>query len=231
VFSLYIGFGPRAPDLQRSAAVVARSVYLIAIDGPSGRRPLGTAFAVSADGLLATNAHVADALRQVTSRESRARGVALRSDTESVRVITGIDMHPSWRAGSIADDVALLGLDGDDRLEPLRLADEATVAQLPRGLALACFGFPGAGLDLTHPRGRLTMGVLGDMRDRRYLAIGLEIAPGTSGSPIFRSDGLVVGLVAGGDFVSGASGALESSGSGVNWGISVAALHDLLVKH
>ena len=105
--------------------------------------------------------------------------------------------------GSIADDVALLRVDGANPLVPLRLGDAAAVAALVRGTQLASVGFPAADVDATRPRGRLTVDVLGDIRDERYLAVGLEIAPGTSGSPIFRSDGVVVGLVAGGKFVAG----------------------------
>jgi hypothetical protein len=218
-----------APDLQRSAALVARSVYLIAIDGPSGRRPLGTGFAVRADRLLATNAHVAEALRPALSSDGH-RPIAILSDSTEVHTILEVHVHPRWRAGSIADDVALLRIDGTDAIAALQVADAATVAGLPRGLALASFGFPAAGLDAMHPRGRLATDILGDVRDQRYLAIGLDVAPGTSGSPIFRGDGVVVGLVAGGDFVSGTSRDPRSAGNGVNWGISVAAVHDLLAQ-
>ncbi len=228
--SAYALFGRADPDLQTSAAVVARSVYLIAVEEPSGRRPLGTAFAVGTDGLLATNAHVADALRQRRAEPtSRGRAIVIRSDSDEVREVVGIEVHPRWRAGSIADDAALLRVDGAGALVPLRLADEAAVARLSRGTALASFGFPAAGTDATHPRGRLTVDVLGDIRDRRYLAVGLGITPGTSGSPIFGADGVVVGLVAGGEFVAGAGG--RSMTTGVNWGISVAALHELLTQY
>jgi hypothetical protein len=225
--SIYAVFGRPVPDLQASAALVVRSVYLIAFDEPSGRRPLGTAFAVRADGLLATNAHVADAVRQrLAEPGSRGRAIAIRSDSDEVRGVVEIHMHPRWRAGSIADDAALLSVDGADPLVPLRLADEAAVARLSRGMALASLGFPAANVDATRPRGRLRMDVLGDIRDQRYLSVGLDIAPGTSGSPIFRADGVVVALVAGGEFVAGSGGG--STTTGVNWGISVAALHELL---
>jgi hypothetical protein len=99
---------------------------------------------------------------------------------------------------------------------------------LSRGTPLASVGFPADEVDAKRPRGRLTVDVLGDIRDQRYLAIGLEVAPGTSGSPIFRSDGVVVGLVAGGKFVSGPNGKSESTK--INWGISIVALHELLLQ-
>jgi hypothetical protein len=109
---------------------------------------------------------------------------------------------------------------------PLQLGDEAAVALLSRGTQLATVGFPADDVDARRPRGRLTVDVLGDIRDGRYLAVGLEVAPGTSGSPIFRSDGIVVGLVAGGKFVSGPNGKAESTK--INWGISILPLRELL---
>lgn len=225
----YLRLAQSATDLEKSAAVVARSVYLVAFEDPSGRRPLGTAFAVRADGLLATNAHVADVLRQRRADSlGRGRAIVIRSDSDEVREVLQVQLNPRWHVGSIADDVALLRVDGANPLMPLRLGDAAAVAALARGTQLASVGFPADDVDATRPRGRLTVDVLGDIRDQRYLAVGLEIAPGTSGSPIFRSDGVVVGLVAGGKFVAGPDGKAESTK--INWGISVVALQELLTQ-
>ena len=225
----YALLGRSTTDLEKSAAVVARSVYLVAFEDGSGRRPLGTAFAVRADGLLATNAHVADVLRQRRADSlGRGRALVIRSDSDETREVLQVQLNPRWRAGSIADDVAVLRVAGAAPLVPLHLGDEAAVAMLTRGTQLASFGFPAAEVDARRPRGRLTVDVLGDIRDRRYLAVGLEIAPGTSGSPIFRSDGVVVALVAGGKFVSGPDGKPETTK--INWGISVVALQELLMQ-
>jgi V8-like Glu-specific endopeptidase len=227
--STYALLGRSATDLEKSAAVVARSVYLVAFEEPAGRRPLGTAFAVRADGLLATNAHVADVLRQRRAASlGGGRAIVIRSDSDEVREVLQVQLNPRWRVGSIADDVALLRVGGSDPVVPLQLGDAAAVAALSRGTQLASVGFPADEVDAKRPRGRLTVDVLGDIRDQRYLAVGLEIAPGTSGSPIFRSDGVVVGLVAGGKFVSGPDGKPESTK--INWGISVVALRELLTQ-
>lgn len=229
VVGLYMFFGGSATDLEKSAAVVSRSVYLVAFEDQSGRRPLGTAFAVRSDGLLATNAHVADVLRQRRAESlGVGRGIVIRSDSDEVREVLQVQLNPRWRVGSIADDVALLRVDGGDPLVPLQLGDAAAVAALSRGTQLASVGFPAAEVDAKRPRGRLTVDVLGDIRDQRYLAVGLEIAPGTSGSPIFRADGVVVGLVAGGKFVAGPDGKPESTK--INWGIAVVALQELLTQ-
>jgi hypothetical protein len=178
--------------------------------------------------LLATNAHVADALRGLVEADPRARSMALRSDSDERVHIIEILLHPRWQRGSIADDAALLRLEHPAGGPPLTLADAAAVAALPRGVALGAFGFPSVGTDLDHPRGRLSIDVLGDVRDGRYLGTGLGIAPGTSGSPIFLDSGVVVGLVAGGDFVIAPDKTRQPSGSGVNWGISIAVVQELL---
>lgn len=212
---------------EKPAAVVAASTYMIAVDAPGGRRPVGTAFVVRPD-RLATNAHVADAVGAIISAGKNERAVAVRSDSNEVLRIVDIILHPRWQRGSIADDAALLQVEPAAGGAPLTLGDAATVAALPRGVAIGAFGFPAVGTDVNRPRGRLSIDVLGDVRDGRYLGTGLGIAPGTSGSPIFLANGVVVGLVAGGDFVVGPDKSRQPSGSKVNWGISIAAVHDLL---
>jgi hypothetical protein len=215
------------PNLQTAVATIARSTYLIAIEDASTRRALGTAFVVSAD-TLATNAHVAEGLHRLI-KEKGGRGVAVRSDSSNVQAIIAIELHNGWHDGSIADDVAIVRIQAGEALMPLALADDSAVARLPRGTELGTFGFPGSEVDPRRPRGRLMLDVLGDVLDGRYLAVGLAIIPGTSGSPIFLPDGTVVGLVAGGEFVKGLTGTSQAT-SGVNWGISIAALRELLAK-
>src|SRR5215213_6905204 len=110
---------------------------------------------------------------------------------------------------------------------PLTLSHTDALAQLPRGVAIALFGFPAVSTDARRPRGRLTVDVLGDLRGERYFAVGLSISPGTSGGPIFIADATVVALAAGGDFVPTPNGTAPT-GSGANWGVSVAALREVL---
>jgi hypothetical protein len=225
VLAYLLGTASRS-DFEAPAAAVASSTYLVAMDGPSGRRSVGTAFVVRPE-LLATNAHVADTLRALVTAGDGGVATAVRSDSDERLRIVEIVLHPKWRRGSMADDAALLRVEKAAGA-PLPLADAATVAALPRGTTIATFGFPTAGTDVNHPRGRLAIDVLGDMRDGRYLGTGLGIAPGTSGSPIFLKSGAVIGLVAGGDFVVAEDHSRQPSGSRVNWGISIDAVHDLL---
>lgn len=221
-----LGSNSRA-TFEKTADAIAASTYLIAVETPAGRRIVGTAFVVQ-PASLATNAHVGDALRTLVAAGQGAQGVALRSDSNERLHITEIVLHPKWRRGSIADDAALLRVEPAAGGPPLTLADAAAVAALPRGVTIGAFGFPAVGTDVNRPRGRLSIDVLGDVRDGRYLGTGLGIAPGTSGSPIFLDSGAVIGLVAGGDFIVGPDKSRQPSGSKVNWGISIAAVQDLI---
>ena len=214
------------PGFEDAAAAAARATYLVATESEGRRAVVGTAFAVSYDGLLATNAHVA---REVQRRVALGEhAVVVRTEpTTDVRSVRAIFRHPDWAPGSIRDDVAVLRVDNTVSTIPLPLADPSALAHLQRGAAIALFGFPAVSTDARRPRGRLTVDVLGDIRGERYFAVGLSISPGTSGSPIFLADGTVVALAAGGDFVPTANGTAPT-GSGANWGVSVAALREVL---
>jgi len=211
------------------AQIAARSVFAVIVDDGGRRTTIGTAFAVTAEGQLATNAHVADVLRQrgVLAVDSQRRALAIRGDTFDARRIDDVTMHPQWQRGSIRNDVALLHLERGDSLMPLSIAGAGDFARLQRGTALASFGFPAVATDPVRPRGRLSVDVVGDVRGD-YLVAGLSIAPGTSGSPVLNEAGTVVAIVAGGDFVTGESGVVVPSGSQVNWAISAERLREIL---
>ena len=217
-----VGNRKPAPRYAAIGARAAASVFAIVSDDGTRRTVIGTAFAVDADRHLATNAHVAEAVR-------RRRALAIRGDTYESRPITDVVIHPDWKPGSIRNDVALLRLEGGEPLVALPLAAEGLFATLRRGTALTSFGFPAAWSDGVRPRGRRAVDVVGDLRGD-YLEAGLSIAPGTSGSPVFDEAGDVVAIVAGGDFVKGQDGALVPSGSRVNWAISAERLREILQR-
>jgi hypothetical protein len=217
----------RQPDFEAVASAVARSVYVVAIERGSARELIGTAFVV-ADGLLATNAHVAAHL-PASSEQVNVRAVLIRGDSGEVHAIDSVHISTGWRSGSLANDVALLrarNLPKD--ATPLRLADSVQLAALTRGSIVATFGFPAISTNPARPRGRLALDVVGDVRDGQYIAVGLRVAPGASGSPIFLHNGVVVGLVAGGDFVEGPTGERSPTGTNANWGIAVPPLQQLI---
>jgi FHA domain-containing protein/trypsin-like peptidase len=229
---------------EQVAATAAPSVYAIAIESGGTRSIVGTAFAVDG-GVLATNAHVANALRDRgaiaepeaaravpipevarASQASVTRALAIRGDTYEVSRITAITIHPEWTSGSMRADAALLRLDRG-AASPLPLADGAAFRRLQRGTSLVSFGFPAVSTDAHRPRGRLSVDIVGDVRGE-YVEAGLAISPGTSGSPVFDAEGAVVAVVAGGDFVKGANGAMMPTGSQANWAISVERVRELL---
>lgn len=205
---------------QDIAATAARSVYAIVIEQDGRRSILGTAFAVRTDGVLATSAHIADLIGQ-------RRALAVLSDTFDARRIAVASLHPKWKRGSMSFDAALLRLEPGSPLAPLTIADPRAFERVHRGLAIASFGFPAASTDPVKPRGRLAIDVVGDVRGD-YVQTGLAIAPGTSGSPVFDDSGLVVAIVAGGDFVADPNGRVAPSGSAANWAISASVLRELL---
>jgi S1-C subfamily serine protease len=221
----------RSSPFEDVAARAPQSVYLIALDEPGRRTITGTAFTVDdTRALLATNAHVAAELlrKQGTSRTAGPKAVAVRSDQNEALPITRIWLHPQWRKGSLDHDIALLQIESQPPLTALRLGDDAAVDRLRRGAPVASFGFPAAATDAFHPRGRLTVDVVGDVR-LPYLEVGLAIAPGTSGSPIFDQRGAVVGIVVGGDFVDARDGrGRRPSGTEANWAIVATAVKELM---
>ena len=222
----YTWMGGGSRSFESIASDVSRSVFLVALEAGGTPEIIGTSFVVG-DRLLATNAHVAAALE---SRQASPRtAIVIRNDSGEVQQVARVHISPSWRRNSIAHDVALLAvIDLPEDAVPLRLADDATIASLTRGASVATFGFPAVSTEPMRPRGRLAIDVIGDVRDGQYLAVGLGIAPGMSGSPIFLNDGVVAGLVAGGDFTVAPTGERIPSGTNLNWGISVAPLRQLL---
>ena len=236
VAALVVAFGMvkgRPTPFEEVARSAAPSVFLIAIEDGSTRVGVGTAFVVGADGVLATNAHIAaelekrGALSSLPGTTGSVRAVAVQGDTYVVRRIVAAVIAPEWHAGSLRKDVALLRLEAGPALAPLTLADQAAVAGITRGMPIATFGFPAVSTDADKPRGRVSVDVVGDVRGE-YLEVGLGIAPGTSGSPVFDGAGVVIGIVAGGDFVTGPDSPPRPTGSSANWALVATVVEHLL---
>lgn len=136
-----------------------------------------SAFAITSDGIIATNYHV------VENKDGATLGAMdLSGKTYPVTEVL---------AASKADDVAILRLKGA-RLTPLPLAGEAA----PVGTAINV---------ISHPDGRYFTMTKGDV-SRYYLsraknmtaprmAITADYAKGSSGAPVLNSEGEVVGMV------------------------------------
>jgi serine protease Do len=136
-----------------------------------------SAFAITSDGIIATNYHV------VENKDGATLGAMdLSGKTYAVSEVL---------AASKADDVAILRLKGA-KLTPLPLAGEAA----PVGTAVNV---------ISHPDGRYFTMTKGDV-SRYYLsraknmtaprmAITADYAKGSSGAPVLNSEGEVVGMV------------------------------------
>jgi S1-C subfamily serine protease len=202
------------PDFQSTAERITPSVYLVALERDGERAPVGTAFVVDASGLLVTNAHVAELL------DGEERAVVLGADLRGVaREVVRSYLHESFEAGSFQDDVALLELEAGPRLSSVTLASDRHLAKLGRGVSLATLGFPAPATNPSNPRARLLVEALADLKGEDYLKLERAALPGTSGSPVFDRDGIVVGIVVGRD---------EKLASDASWALSAAVIRELL---
>jgi S1-C subfamily serine protease len=185
---------PAPGSLDTLTAVARRSVYLVVIQEGERRTPVGTAFAVDG-GRLVTNAHVAAPLGALPPGGPREAFVISTDAREPPRRVMAVTLHPSWQPGSVADDVALLAVDGAVTAT-LTFASDDTIGALSPGDTVAIFGFPAAFTAVDRPHGSLMVNALREVRGR-YLVVDIGVTPGASGSPVFTPDGLVVGVIAG----------------------------------
>lgn len=193
-------------DLKDLARDAKTSVLKLRVLDVTGREVgSGTGFFVSDDGLLVTNRHVIDS-------GYRIEAVPAEGPTYAVRGIVAQDE---------VNDLAVLRLD-TGRSRPLPLA----AAALPDpGEEVVVLGGP---LGLA---GSLSVGIVAAIRDPAeverqrsqrspLLQITAAISPGSSGSPVMKLDGEVVGVVV----------SQFGIGQNLNFAVPVAALHTLMAQ-
>ena len=183
--------------LDAIARTGAQSAYLIVLQDGDRRIPVGTAFAIDANGRLATNAHVASPIGQALRGERPGQPLAIRDGAIGApREISRATVHPGWKDGSVVNDVALLTLAGGVSTVPVRLSTAQQASTLQPGTPIAFYAFPAAFTDASKPQGSLLQNNVRQV-EGSFLEVGIAVAPGASGSPVFTYDGLVVGIVAG----------------------------------
>jgi regulator of sirC expression with transglutaminase-like and TPR domain/S1-C subfamily serine protease len=158
---------------QRLAREARDSLVLITVNGrDSQQMQLGAGFIISADGLIATNAHVIGEGRPISVKLADER-------TFEATAVHAWDRHL---------DLAVIRVEADG-LKPLALADSQDVQQ---GEPVVALGNP-HGL-----RNSVVAGVVSGVREfdeQKMLQLAIPVEPGNSGGPVLDGRGRVVGVV------------------------------------
>ncbi len=162
-------------SVEELAKRVRPSVVVVMSEGREGRQQgLGTGFLIDADGLIATNLHVA----------GEARPLAVQLADGSRHAVTEVT------ASDRAMDLAILRIKPPaEPLVPLPLGDSDNLTD---GLPVITVGNP-HGLAFS-----VVNGVVSGVREvdgRRMIQLAMPIEPGNSGGPVVDPSGRVVGIV------------------------------------
>ena len=187
-----------AQEQEPVAARIAREnlpsvVTLIALDDRDQPLALGSGFFITRDGVLVTNAHVVSGAARVLVRWRGQNGVAVKILNFARRydLVTIQTTFTSTPAVLLADsDTAAAGQD-------------VVVLGSPQGL-----------------EGTVSTGIIGGLRTIagvRYLQITAPISPGSSGGPVFNSQGRVIAI----------STATSAKGQNLNFALPVNLLRDV----
>lgn len=238
-------------------------VVLVVSDREGTKRsiPVGTAFAISPSH-FATNGHVALDIRQLSQK---GEDVGLSVDSVEIRLsntggkaypVTHVQIHKQYN--DIANpgynpDVAVLTVAGKVDTYFQR-ASRRQLESLTAGMRIASLGFPMEGLvnrniNVLEPVATFADGVIKSMTDFEEKDAGpsgnvsikhsIPTTGGSSGSPIFLSDGRVIGIIWGGNVVLESSGRRPSAAMH-NFGVRIdlldgvgdpVALKDFLGNH
>src|SRR5687767_2440291 len=138
----------------------------------AGERGLGTGFVISADGLIATNAHVI----------GEGRPIAVEFADGKKYDVTAVHAHDHKR------DLAIIKIEAKG-LKPLELGDSDA---LKDGQAVVAFGNP-KGLRFSVVGG--VVSALREVEGRKMVQLAIAVEPGNSGGPVVDLEGRVRGIV------------------------------------
>lgn len=229
-----------AADIVDTIAKVKASIVGVGTFVPS-RAPAfevrGTGFVVGNGTLVATNAHVIAVTLDAEKRETLAIAIPGENGSATVRAARVVG-----RGSDV--DVAVLAIDG----APLPAMNLGSAGSVREGQTVYFTGFPiGAALGMVPATHRALVAALAplalpqanaarlDPKTVRRLASGnvrvIQLDgtayPGNSGSPLYDTDGVVVGIV-NSTFVKGSREAALSQPSGISYAVPVEFLLELL---
>ncbi len=218
-------FGDAAERLQQTAKAYEQGIGVVVIIGKDGEvEGTGTAWAVTPN-MFATNAHVAIPCLRVL-KDGGTVYVAVNKRPDQRFRVKDATFHPGYLRNEVSVDgkqpvttpydVGLLMIEGTASVT-LHMASAAKIESLDRGHQIAFMGFPSedlrnGGFDVHNPVAIMQMGIISAMVDfwlapavnsnRRLIQHNMPAVGGSSGSPIFDSDGDVIGILSGGNMIA-----------------------------
>ena len=209
------------PDWAGIAERYRESLFLVVYASKpdaQGRQSvgIGTAFAIRADGLLGTNAHVAKPLLDGQADGSLGAAFVIQNHSGRVFDIRRMAIHPQYGPVNSPDVAVIQIANAGATFTAMPLADEARLRRLRIGTQLGTMGYPGellqtylAALDLRKRESKTALatfkdgwiGRITDFEDRaadyaaaHWIQHSASLSGGTSGSPMFTADGIVVAV-------------------------------------